>query len=57
VPLTLAVARRLRRQFRICLCSPELEGHPEPMIRQVQRQTRGLPIAAVCTDHPDLWGA
>lgn len=56
IPLTPAIARRLRTRFKLCLCSPELEGHPPAAVRQARRQVRGLPLDAVCTDDPIGWG-
>lgn len=41
--------------FRICVVSPELQGHPESMIREVVQQCAALPVTAVCTKHPQLW--
>ncbi len=55
IPLTPVIARRLRTTFKLCLCSPELEGHPRAAVLRMKRQVQGLPLDAVCTDHPALW--
>lgn len=50
-PSPAAAARALRRDFRVCLVSPELEGYgPERIAR-----FRGVPADAVCTKHPERW--
>jgi len=55
IPLTPAIARRLRTRFKLCLCSPELEGHPRAAVLRAKRQVQSLLIDAVCTDDPALW--
>ena len=54
-PLTPAMTRRLAARFRLCLCSPEVEGHPVSTIAAARRIVRRLPVEAVCTDAPDRW--
>ena len=48
-----ALVRRLRRQFKVCLVSPELQGFPS------ERAAAFAPLAAevdaVCTKFPALW--
>ena len=56
IPLTPAIARRLRSRFKLCLCSPELEGHPHAAILRARRLAREIPLDAVCTDDPIGWG-
>lgn len=52
-PPAAAVARRLARHFKVCLVSPELEGHSR---RLVPRFRPLAPLVdAVCTKHPALW--
>lgn len=41
--------------FRICVVSPELQGHSLQRIQHAVRQCAALPVAAVCTKHPQLW--
>ena len=54
-PLTPPMARRLKARFKLCLCSPELEGHPTAAIERAQAVVRRLPVDAVCTDYPERW--
>jgi hypothetical protein len=57
LPLTLEIYERLNGAgFKICLVSPELQGHPVEMIRSFREQLKGMQIDAVCTKRPDLWG-
>jgi hypothetical protein len=46
---------QLKKHFKICLVSPELQGHPISMIEDFKKQIKGFDIDAVCTKHPDLW--
>lgn len=55
LPLDLETYRRLRKHFKICLVSPELQKHPRQMIRSFREQLRGMPVDAVCTDYCDDW--
>lgn len=52
-PPSPALARRLRRAFKVCLVSPELQGHPRSRIA-AYRALRGA-VDAVCTKFPDSW--
>ena len=47
----------LRRQFRTCLVSPELEGHPASAISLYRDALRHAEPDAVCTDFPATWSA
>jgi hypothetical protein len=55
VPPALAQVKKLRRDFRVCLVSPELQGYAPSRIAAF------LPLAphidAVCSKYPDLWSA
>ncbi len=55
LPLDRESHRRLREHFKICLVSPELQGHPHATIGAYRRQLAGLPIDAVCTDFAADW--
>jgi hypothetical protein len=55
MPLTSATYAALRRHFRICLVSPELQHHPAERIVEFKKQLAGMPVDAVCTKRPDLW--
>ena len=41
--------------FKICLVSPELQGHSLERIDEFRKQLGDLFIDAVCTKRPDLW--
>ena len=45
----------LRRQFKLCGVSPELQGRPVESIADYARQLAQFPLDAVCTKRPDLW--
>ncbi len=42
--------------FKLCLVSPELQGHSLNRIAEFQTKCEGFDIDAVCTKRPDLWG-
>ncbi len=45
----------LRPSFKLCIVSPELQGHPVDRIEEFVDQLDGYAIDAVCTKRPDLW--
>jgi hypothetical protein len=45
----------LKKHFKICIVSPELQGHSIEMISSFKEQLINMPIDAVCTKHTDLW--
>ena len=48
----------IARHFKICLVSPELQGHGVEAIEPdspLRRPLRGLHFDAACTKRPDLW--
>lgn len=45
----------LKKYFKICLVSPELQNHPIAMIDEFKKLITGYNIDAVCTKAPDLW--
>jgi hypothetical protein len=55
LPLDAASYGRLKRNFKICLVSPELQRHPRSKIQEYRQQLQGMTIDAVCTDHCDDW--
>lgn len=55
LPLTQESYERLARHFKLCIVSPELQGHPLDQIAQFADQLRHFPVDAVCTKRPDLW--
>ena len=46
---------QLKKHFKICLVSPELQGHPLSMIEDFKKQLNKFEIDAVCTKYPELW--
>lgn len=55
LPLNEVSYLELKKYFKICLVSPELQGHPLSMIEVFKKQLSSTPIDAVCTKRPDLW--
>jgi hypothetical protein len=47
----------LRRHFKLCAVSPELQGRPAESIAAYSRELAPFPMDAVCTKRPDLWSA
>ena len=45
----------LRRHFKLCGVSPELQGRPVESIADYARQLAAFPLDAVCTKRLDLW--
>jgi hypothetical protein len=55
MPLDDASYARLSASFKICIVSPELQGHDLGRIDLFARQLEPYAIDAVCTKRPDLW--
>ena len=55
LPLDDDTYARLSQSFKICIVSPELEGHDLSRIPEFVRQLAPYEIEAVCTKRPDLW--
>ena len=53
--LTPAAYDYLHRHFKICIVSPELQGHPLVWIDDFKKAFTGFEIDAVCTKQPELW--
>jgi hypothetical protein len=45
----------LRRHFKLCAVSPELQGRSVETISDFARELAPFPLDAVCTKRPDLW--
>jgi hypothetical protein len=56
-PADAADWQRIAGAFRVCLVSPELQGHDEAIAAGLRRDIEGLPFDAVCTKVPDVWAA
>jgi hypothetical protein len=55
LPLDPAGYRALKRHFKVCLVSPELQKHPRSAIADYRRLLRDMPPDAVCSDFCDDW--
>jgi hypothetical protein len=56
LPLTPRIYKALKRHFRLCLVSPELQNHSLNRVSEFRRKLVKMPVDAVCTDRADLWG-
>lgn len=54
-PMNLEAWRVLERHFRICLVSPELQGHGAQAIAHWRGSLGGRDFHAVCTKRPEEW--
>ena len=54
-PLDLRAWQELARHFRICLVSPELQGHGAQVIADWRLSLGGRVHHAVCTKRPEAW--
>lgn len=45
----------LKKHFKICIVSPELQGHPIEWVSDFKKQFENFQIDAVCTKKPILW--
>lgn len=45
----------LSRSFKICIVSPELQGHDLVRIKEFAGIVARYPVTAICTKRPDLW--
>ena len=55
MPLDEKTYNILKKHFKICLVSPELQGHSLSRVKEFKTQTNKFDIEAVCTKTPDLW--
>jgi hypothetical protein len=54
-PLDLASYDRLKKHFKLCLVSPELQGHAIEAIDEYKIYLEQMPFDAVCTKYPEKW--
>ena len=47
---------KLAAAFRVCLVSPELQGHGTEAIASAREKLANLTYHAACSKRPDLWG-
>jgi hypothetical protein len=55
LPLDDLSYQALKKHFKICIVSPELQGYGLNMIDTFKTQIADMQIDAVCTKRPDLW--
>ncbi len=55
MPLDAESHARLKRHFKLCGVSPELQGRPAETIADYARELAPYPLDAICTKRPDLW--
>jgi hypothetical protein len=55
LPLDEKTYKTLKEHFKICVVSPELQGHGREMIPLFRRQLQGMPVDGVCTDFCGDW--
>ena len=55
LPLNQENYKILKKHFKLCLVSPELQGYGVERILEFKSQLKDMPIDAVCTKRPDLW--
>lgn len=55
LPLNISTYQELKKHFKICLVSPELQGYELNRITEFTEQISEMEIDAVCTKRPDLW--
>ena len=45
----------LKKHFKVCIVSPELQAHSLEWIEQFKQDFKGFELDAVCTKRPELW--
>ncbi len=55
MPLDERTYARLNGAFKLCVVSPELQGHPLDWIPRFAAQLKPFAINAVCTKRPEIW--
>ena len=55
LPLTPETYWRLRKHFKLCLVSPEMQNHPRRTIQTFRTQLQSMPVDAVCSDYCEDW--
>lgn len=55
LPLDMTIYKKLKEHFKICLVSPELQGHSVEKIEKFKEIIADMEIDAVCTKNPNLW--
>ncbi|MSR77740.1 MAG: hypothetical protein EXS63_05885 [Candidatus Omnitrophica bacterium] len=47
--------RQLKKHFKLCLVSPELQNHPKSFVMRSREKLSRFNFDAICTKHPELW--
>ncbi len=55
MPLDAKNYAALKKDFKLCLVSPELQHHPKEKIAEFKTQMTAFKLDAVCTKFPELW--
>jgi hypothetical protein len=55
MPLDARTYGLLKKHFKLCMVSPELQGRDVATIAEFRQQLSAFPVDAVCTKRPDLW--
>jgi hypothetical protein len=55
LPLNPENYKILKKHFKFCLVSPELQGYDTSKIEEFKNKLKDMPMDAVCTKRPDLW--
>ena len=57
MPLTPETYGALKKHFKLCAVSPELQGRAPETIASYAAELAAYPMDAICTKRPDLWRA
>jgi len=55
LPLDEKIWAELKRHFKVCLVSPELQRHGRGAVATYKRMLGSMPIDGVCSDFPEDW--
>ena len=55
-PLTTDTYLELKKHFKLCLVSPEMQNHSDAHFLAFTKNLRAMPFDAVCSDRCDDWG-
>jgi hypothetical protein len=49
------ILEELKRHFKVCIVSPELQGYPIDLIEVFKDKWKNIELDGVCTKHPENW--
>jgi hypothetical protein len=55
LPLNHENYKTLKKHFKLCLVSPELQGYDISRIEDFKTKLKDMPVDSVCTKRPELW--